>query len=43
MWFIFFISIKVINKKENKKEEKEKEFKYFEKCNVKKHYNKKEY
>ena len=42
MWFIFFISIKIIDKKENKREKKEKEFKYFERYNVKKYYNKKE-
>ena len=42
MWFIFFISIKIIDKKENKREKKEKEFKYFERYNVKEYYDKKE-
>ena len=42
MWFIFFISIKIINKKENKREEKEEKFKYFERYNVRKYYNKEE-
>ena len=37
MWFIFFISIKVIDKKENKREKEKEKFKYFEKCNVKKY------
>ena len=40
---IFFFSIKIINKKENKREKKEKRFKYFKKCNIKKYYNKKEF
>ena len=40
MWFIFFISIKIIDKK-NKREEKGERFKYFEKCNVKKYCDKK--
>ena len=42
MWFIFFISIKIIDKKENKREEKEEKFKYFEKCNIKKYCDKEE-
>ena len=41
MWFFF--SIKIIDKKENKREEKKEKFKYFEKYNVKKYYNKEEY
>ena len=40
MWFIFFISIKIINRKKNKREEKEEEFKYFEKYNIKKYCDK---
>ena len=44
MWFIFFILIKIINKKENKREEKKKEkFKYFERYNIKKYCDKEEY
>ena len=43
MWFIFFISIKIINKKENKREEKKEKFKYFERYNIRKYYNKEEY
>ena len=42
MGFIFFISIKIINKKEKKKKKKEKEFKYFEKCSVKEYCDKRE-
>ena len=38
MWFFF--SIKVIDKRENKREKKEEKFKYFKKCNIKKYYNK---
>ena len=43
MWFIFFISIKIIDKKESKREEKGEKFKYFEKYNVKKYCDKGEY
>ena len=42
MWFFLFISIKIIDKKENKREEKGERFKYFEKYNIKKYYDKKE-
>ena len=43
MWFILFISIKVIDKKENKRKKEKKKFKYFKKCNIKEYYNKKEF
>ena len=40
MWFILFISIKIIDKKK-KREKKRERFKYFKKCNIKKYYDKK--